>query len=75
MMPPELLAQFRNKVGRPRTDNPKGPVKIRLDGVMVDALRATGPGWQTRVNDLLKARIVKGEFRFEPTEPAKRKRA
>jgi len=75
VLPPELLAQFRNKVGRPRVENPKVPVKIRLDGVVVDALRATGPGWQTRINDMLKARISRGKIRFDAPDAPKRKRA
>ena len=54
--------------------NPKVPVKLRLDGDVLEALRATGPGWQTRVNDMLKARISRGKVKFE-TPPVKRKRA
>jgi len=73
-LPPEILAQFRNAVGRPRIENPKVPVKLRLDGDVLEALRATGPGWQTRVNDMLKARISRGKVKFE-TPPVKRKRA
>ncbi|MBI5128850.1 MAG: BrnA antitoxin family protein [Rhodopseudomonas palustris] len=75
-LPADVLAQFRNtKVGRPRSDNPKVPVKLRLDGVVLDALRATGPGWQTRINDLLKSRISRGKVKFDTPEPVKRKRA
>ena len=29
-------------------------VTIRLDADLLDALRATGPGWQTRANDMLR---------------------
>ncbi len=74
-LPPEILAQFKNAVGRPRIENPKVPVKLRLDGAVVDALRATGPGWQTRINDMLKAKIVRGKVKFETPAPAKQKRA
>jgi uncharacterized protein (DUF4415 family) len=73
ILPPDLLAQFKAKVDRPRSESPKVPVKMRLDGVVVEALRATGPGWQTRVNDLLKSKISRGKVRFD--EPAKRKQA
>jgi uncharacterized protein (DUF4415 family) len=75
VLPPDLLAQFRAKVGRPRIKNPKVPVKLRLDGAVVEALRATGPGWQTRINDLLKRKIVRGKVRFEDPAPSNRKRA
>ncbi|WP_254984268.1 BrnA antitoxin family protein [Rhodopseudomonas palustris] len=75
-MPADVLAQFRNtKVGRPRSENPKVPVKLRLDGDVLAALRATGPGWQTRINDLLKSRISRGKVKFDSAEPVKRKRA
>lgn len=74
-LPPEVLAQFKNKVGRPPLDSPKVPVKLRLDGVVLEALRATGPGWQTRINDMLKAKISQGKVRFEAPVPTKRKQA
>lgn len=38
------------KPGRPKSDNPKRQVTLRLDGVVLDAFRATGPGWQSRIN-------------------------
>jgi hypothetical protein len=41
---------------------------------VVEALRATGPGWQTRINDMLKAKISRGKVRFD-TPATKRKRA
>ncbi|MDB5501684.1 MAG: hypothetical protein JWR89_1586 [Tardiphaga sp.] len=74
-LPADILAQFRNAVGRPRIENPKVPVKLRLDSVVVDALRATGPGWQTRINDMLKSKISRGKVKFETPAPVKRKRA
>jgi uncharacterized protein (DUF4415 family) len=75
VLPPDWLAQFRAKVGRPRIESPKVPVKLRLDGAVVEALRATGPGWQTRINDMLKAKISRGKVRFDTPAPTKRKRA
>lgn len=32
----------------------KEPVTIRLDSDVLAAFRATGPGWQTRINDVLR---------------------
>jgi uncharacterized protein (DUF4415 family) len=46
--------------GRPRKADAKIPVKLRLDPDIVAALRATGEGWQTRVNDSLRAWIKLG---------------
>ncbi len=54
----------------PRTRGPnkkpaKEQVAIRLDQEVVGALRASGPGWQTRVNAALKYWLA--------TQPVKRK--
>ncbi len=46
--------------GRPRSEAPKRQVTLRPDADLVEALRATGKGWQTRVNALLR-RDVLGE--------------
>lgn len=45
--------------GRPKTEQPKKQVTIRLDADLLDNLRATGPGWQTRVNDALRTWLEK----------------
>ena len=57
VLPPELLAAFPNiarRVGRPPSEAPKVPVKLRLDPDVVAAYKADGPGWQTRMNADLK---------------------
>jgi uncharacterized protein (DUF4415 family) len=43
--------------GRPRLERPKQAVKLRLDQDVLDHFRASGPGWQTRINATL-ARAV-----------------
>jgi uncharacterized protein (DUF4415 family) len=46
------------KVGRPLGStkaNPKQVVKIRLDPDVLAGLRGTGRGWQTQVNDAMRA--------------------
>jgi uncharacterized protein (DUF4415 family) len=40
--------------GRPRSNKPKKQVTLRLDADLLEGLRATGPGWQTRVNEVLR---------------------
>jgi uncharacterized protein (DUF4415 family) len=40
--------------GRPRMANPKQAVKLRLDADLLAHFRATGPGWQTRLNAALR---------------------
>ena len=40
--------------GRPRTDSPKVALTVRYDAEVVEAFKATGKGWQTRMNAALK---------------------
>ena len=40
--------------GRPKLAAPKRQVSIRLDPDLIDRLKATGPGWQGRVNEMLR---------------------
>jgi uncharacterized protein (DUF4415 family) len=55
-LPPRMAAAFR-KPGRPAGSN-KQAVSIRLDKDVLEKFRATGPGWQSRINEVLKrARI------------------
>lgn len=37
-------------IGRPVSANPKKQVTLRLDPDVVEAFRATGKGWQSRIN-------------------------
>jgi uncharacterized protein (DUF4415 family) len=59
---PELTADMLargmvNKGGRPRSENPRKLISIRLPEDVILKWRATGPGWQTRMADKL-ARVV-----------------
>ena len=40
--------------GRPRAENPKQPVSLRLDGDVIDWFKRKGEGWQTRINEELR---------------------
>jgi uncharacterized protein (DUF4415 family) len=40
--------------GRPRKAAPKEPVNIRLDPDVLAHFRATGRGWQSRINAILR---------------------
>jgi uncharacterized protein (DUF4415 family) len=42
------------KRGRPRLEHPKRQITLRLDSDLVDRLRDSGPGWQSRVNAILR---------------------
>jgi len=45
------------KRGRPRVAAPKKTVAIRLSADVLAALKATGKGWQTRVEQTLRASL------------------
>ncbi len=38
------------KPGRPVSENPKKQVTLRLDPDVIEKFRATGKGWQSRIN-------------------------
>lgn len=40
--------------GRPKSDTTKEHITIRLDADIIAAFRATGAGWQTRINEVLR---------------------
>jgi uncharacterized protein (DUF4415 family) len=40
--------------GRPPSANPKQALKLRIDPDIIEHFRATGPGWQTRINIALR---------------------
>lgn len=42
------------KLGRPKSANPKEHVNLRLDADVVAYYRASGAGWQTRINETLR---------------------
>lgn len=48
------LAAARRKRGRPAGSGTKEQVAIRFDRDVLVALRASGPGWQTRVNEVMR---------------------
>ena len=47
------VAEYRRSRGRP-IGSAKEPVSIRFDTDVLAGLRATGRGWQTRVNDTMR---------------------
>lgn len=58
----EQLAQLRplsemRPVGRPKAAVTKQPVSIRLSPEVIEHFKATGKGWQTRIDEALKAYV------------------
>jgi len=56
-MPEQIMARRRGRPVGSSQAVTKEPVKIRLDADVLAALRATGDGWQTRLNETLRASL------------------
>jgi uncharacterized protein (DUF4415 family) len=54
--------RFVRQVGRPKGSGKKELVTLRIDRDVLDRFRADGPGWQTRLNDTLRAVNEGGQF-------------
>lgn len=46
----EATGTWTNPGGRPISENPKKQVTLRLDPDVIEKFRATGKGWQSRIN-------------------------
>ena len=58
---PELVEAFERARGQrgPQKAPVKDRVGLRLDHEVVEHFRATGPGWQSRINDVLREHVKK----------------
>jgi uncharacterized protein (DUF4415 family) len=54
MFPALAKKMRRNLGGRPRLLRPKRAVSIRLDQDVIGTFKLSGPGWQRRINKVLK---------------------
>ncbi len=52
--------------GRPKLAQPKAQVTLRLDQDVVAGFRATGRGWQSRINAALKNHLARGRRQAKP---------
>ena len=55
----KAAAELLRPRGRPRKENPKSQVTLRLDAEVVEHFKAGGAGWQTRINSALKRAVAK----------------
>jgi uncharacterized protein (DUF4415 family) len=57
---PDIVAAFERMRGQrgPQKAPVKERVGLRLDSEVVAHFRATGPGWQSRINDILKQHLA-----------------
>ena len=53
MLPPEILAAFPRTRGAQKAEK-KVPVSIRLSPQVLDYFKSQGPGWQSRIDEVLK---------------------
>ncbi len=51
---PELMEDIRRSRGRPVVEVRKQQISLRLDPDVIAKFKATGKGWQARINDILK---------------------
>ncbi|MHB0952857.1 MAG: BrnA antitoxin family protein [Allorhizobium sp.] len=55
---PELAEKIDKKLGgRPKSDNPKRAISIRLDAEVIERFKASGEGWQSRMNEALRKAV------------------
>ncbi len=54
------FAQLRPLRGRPPLVQPKVALTMRVDADVLAAFKASGPGWQTRINTLLRDAVQSG---------------
>jgi uncharacterized protein (DUF4415 family) len=62
VLPPELVEIIKNrKVGErgPQIAPVKQQVTLRLDADVLNTFRATGAGWQSRINDALRKAVAR----------------
>ena len=55
----EQFAQMKRCGGRPKLANPKVAVTVRYDADIVERFKASGDGWQTRMNNALREWLTK----------------
>ena len=60
--PPDLSRQVPGivrRIGRPVKADPKVSVTLRLDRDVIERFRSKGPGWQSRINAVLRRSPVR----------------
>ncbi|MDR6434585.1 uncharacterized protein (DUF4415 family) [Brucella pseudogrignonensis] len=54
---PELYESIQRSRGRPKVDNPKEAVTLRLDPDVVEKFKANGKNWRANMNDALRKAV------------------
>lgn len=53
-------ATIKRSRGRPTVDVKRPTLNMRIDAEVLGAFKATGPGWQTRINAVLRDAVAHG---------------
>lgn len=76
VLPDAVLEAFAKARGRPKAVITKLPVNLRIDARVLGAYKATGKGWQTRMNEVLAAAVPRLPVAGETADKApKREKA
>lgn len=62
MFPEQYASWKKNKGGRPPIEAPKVHIGFRLAADVVQGVRATGPGYNARVERVLREALEKGQL-------------
>ncbi|KPF46924.1 BrnA antitoxin family protein [Rhizobium sp. AAP43] len=55
---PDLATAIDRKLaGRPKSETPKQAISIRLDAEVIARFKASGEGWQSRMNEALRKAV------------------
>jgi uncharacterized protein (DUF4415 family) len=70
---PELFAAWKRGPGRPKVDTPKVHTGFRLAADVVDGIKATGKGYNARVESVLREALASGKLdrTLDPPESAR----
>ena len=55
----DTVIRLAKRPGRPKSDNAKKLIALRLDPDVIERFRGTGPGWQSRINMVLREYLEK----------------
>ena len=67
---PDVVDAMKRGRGRPKLMHPKERVSLRLDRDIVAAYKATGKGWQSRVNEILAYALVRRRLKRRQSKAA-----
>ncbi len=67
----EAMAEFRRKLGRPKAEAPKVHIGFRLASDVVASIKASGRGYNARVEQALRAAGFGGEVKHPSSKMAK----